>query len=167
MTTPALCVCGHVRGLHMPLPHDPGWFCRDRDLGHRCDCARYKAAPRLTGKARLAHRNRRKSGRAFENEVAEAYAVLWGAQRRGGVGEPDVEVYGPDAEPLMEIECEHAIRAGSKAQRDAKYTEAERLARGQRGAPLPGYAFRVKGDGQSWICRKLEDDIALLRRLVG
>ena len=162
------CRCGHEKALH----HEG--HCHSSVSGppyamvFACDCTRYQPAPRAT---RRVKRKDYKRGRGYENDTAEAFP---GGQRVGGVGKPDVVIYDPNGtggDELMCIECEETKTAHLSKGRVDKHAQAERLAKGRRGAPIPAYAFRRKlGPGvesPDWVLMKRENLVKLFERLAG
>ena len=132
-----------------------------------CDCTRYRPAK---GANVVAKRKDYKRGRGYEKDVAEAFDGV----RLGGVAEIDVVVYDPNegaGAELLAIECEETKTAHLSKARVKKHEQAERLAKGRKGAPLPAYAFRRKlGSGiesEDWVLMKRRNLVKVLERLKG
>mgnify|MGYP001579724846 CR=1 FL=1 len=103
-----------------------------------CSCRRFRAAPKAKRRSIRAH------GHTYERDSAEEYGKLWGAEHRGGVGEVDWIVFGPDALPLLAVEGEQSKRMTLPKRMAEKLSQAERMAHGLRGAPFPLFDFCEK-----------------------
>lgn len=175
-----MCVCGHRQDEHKGVYHageGVGPFVskpcthvtldvidRDTQVETPCRCLEFDVAQATPTQRRSA----KKSGSKFELDVknlAQEHGLP--ARKISGSGNPDV-IIGAEGDELLSIECHFAKDAKTYGHQLDKLKQAERLAKGRAGAPLPVYAYRLKlGPGEpttAYALMELDVLFALIER---